>query len=60
MKLHKVFNKGTIVPQQYVTTDRRYFVNKSPHGWNVYHIEPDSRYKFFKEVKTLKEVRDLL
>lgn len=62
MKLLKVFRNGDIAPQEYVTEDQRYYINKNPDGpgWRLYNFYPDGKICFNRIIHTLKEARELL
>lgn len=59
MKLKKIFRKGEIAPQEYITADRRYYIKKCPQGWKVFHLDPDGKYRYYKTIRLLNEAREL-
>lgn len=61
MVLKKVFRRGEVAPQEYMTEDRRYYIRKhnSGKGWAVFKISENNRYKFYRTFSSLQEVREL-
>ena len=61
MILRKVFRRGEVAPQEYMTEDHRYDIRKHKpgKGWDVFKIAEDNHYKFYKVFPSLQEVREL-
>lgn len=61
MILKKVFRRGEVAPQEYMTEDHRYYIckHKPGKGWDVFKIAEDNRYKFYRVFPSLQEVREL-
>lgn len=61
MILRKVFRRGEVAPQEYMTEDHRYYIRKHKpgKGWDVFKVAKDNRYKFYRVFPSLQEVREL-
>lgn len=61
MILHKIQTNNDPKSLIYITEDFRFYAKKNQsRGWRVFKVEPNGKYKFYKVLPTLEDVRKLI